>query len=605
MARLIPSDLDASLARGQAQREIETLRLLEQALPDDYTVFHGVDWTQADTDTAFYGEIDFVVVNRLGRAIAIEQKNGEVALRGGHLVKHYASGPKSIDTQIARNLRGLHNAFSRRHPEGGRLDLDHLLYLPDMVLSGALPASVDPSRVVDAGGTVSLPKRLEQLFAERDAPSGARSAGSAPADAMTVHDFLSSRLKVMPSVDVVSRQARDHSIRLAGGLATWAGRLSMAPFRLRVRGTAGSGKTQLALAELQAAAAAGRTALYLCFNRPLADAMRAAAPRGAAECMSFHELGDWVLRQQGETLDYAQPDAFERLADAVVEASRSQGGLGGSLDLLVVDEGQDFEPRWAEALERLVAPDGRMLWLEDPSQNLYRREPAELPGWVTLESPVNYRSPHQIVALINALGLVDREIEAGGPVQGFGFDILYTYPDADTRLAAPPDDDESEDPGGLTGLERCRTIAEPRRDRPAGQPSALPSLHEQTAAAVREFRAEGHAPADIAVIGWHGLARSRLTTADEIDGLATRRFTGRYDAGGRPVFSAGELQLETLFRFKGQAADCVVVTEIDFDAWSDEVRRRLFVALTRARLKLALVASERATAAIEARLDGR
>lgn len=64
----------------------------------------------------------------------------------------------------------------------------------------------------------------------------------------------------------------------------------------------------------------------------------------------------------------------------------------------------------------------------------------------------------------------------------------------------------------------------------------------------------------------------------------------------------GALPLDTLFRFKGQAADCVVITEIDFDDWTDDVRRRLFVGLTRARLNVALVADATATALIEARL---
>jgi len=48
----------------------------------------------------------------------------------------------------------------------------------------------------------------------------------------------------------------------------------------------------------------------------------------------------------------------------------------------------------------------------------------------------------------------------------------------------------------------------------------------------------------------------------------------------------------------------VVITEIDFEEWTDSVKRRLFVALTRARLRVTLVASERAARAIEELLLG-
>lgn len=53
----------------------------------------------------------------------------------------------------------------------------------------------------------------------------------------------------------------------------------------------------------------------------------------------------------------------------------------------------------------------------------------------------------------------------------------------------------------------------------------------------------------------------------------------------------------------GQATDRVVITEIDFDAWTDDVRRRLFVGLTRARLKVTLVASVSASRVIRERLE--
>jgi hypothetical protein len=232
--------------------------------------------------------------------------------------------------------------------------------------------------------------------------------------------------------------------------------------------------------------------------------------------------------------------------------------MRNSVDLLVVDEGQDFEPAWAAALLQLARPEGRCLWLEDPSQNLYRRARIELPGWAVLRSPVNYRSPHVVVTLINALDLADEPMQAGGVVHGFD-PQLYEYQDPD-------------------------------------------SLRAQTSAAVRTLLAEGHAASDIAVITWHGLNRSQVAGEDTLAGLRTRRFVGRYTDEGQAVLSDGALQLETLFRFKGQAADCVVITEIDFDAWNEDARRRLFVGLTRARLKVALVASATANRLIRERL---
>jgi superfamily I DNA and RNA helicase len=49
-----------------------------------------------------------------------------------------------------------------------------------------------------------------------------------------------------------------------------------------------------------------------------------------------------------------------------------------------------------------------------------------------------------------------------------------------------------------------------------------------------------------------------------------------------------------VFRFKGQAADAIVFTEVDFSDIGLQEKRRLFVALTRARLQVALVTSDRA-----------
>jgi len=52
--------------------------------------------------------------------------------------------------------------------------------------------------------------------------------------------------------------------------------------------------------------------------------------------------------------------------------------------------------------------------------------------------------------------------------------------------------------------------------------------------------------------------------------------------------------IDSVYRFKGQAAPCVIFTEIDFEALDELTMRKLFVGATRASVKLILVASVRA-----------
>jgi superfamily I DNA and RNA helicase len=60
------------------------------------------------------------------------------------------------------------------------------------------------------------------------------------------------------------------------------------------------------------------------------------------------------------------------------------------------------------------------------------------------------------------------------------------------------------------------------------------------------------------------------------------------------VYSDGDLLIDSVYRFKGQSAPCIIYTEIDFEHLDDAVLRKLFVGMTRASMKLLLVISNRA-----------
>ncbi len=61
--------------------------------------------------------------------------------------------------------------------------------------------------------------------------------------------------------------------------------------------------------------------------------------------------------------------------------------------------------------------------------------------------------------------------------------------------------------------------------------------------------------------------------------------------------------LESVYRFKGQAAPAIVFAEIDFEVLDERAVRKLFVGATRAMLKLVMVVSERAAEQLMAHLD--
>ncbi len=274
--------------------------------------------------------------------------------------------------------------------------------------------------------------------------------------------------------------------------------------------------------------------------------------------VTFHELARIALSQtENKTIDFLHPEAFTKLTNDFITLSSK---FANTFDTVIVDEGQDFEQSWADSLIGMAKEDAHILWLEDPEQALYSRPLVELPGWASLSSPINYRSPHLLIEFINWLGLTVEPIEAGSSILGFD-PIWYVY--------------GNEDPPGPT-----------------------------TETAIHALLRQGFVASNIAVLSYKGLARSRIAGSDgprQLASLALKKQQG-YDELGNAVWTRGELLVDSVFRFKGQAADAVVLTEVDFIELGVEERKRLFVALTRARLQVAIVATDHASLLLQSQL---
>ena len=305
-----------------------------------------------------------------------------------------------------------------------------------------------------------------------------------------------------------------------------------------------SGKTQLALSAFRESIKLGRKPLYICYNRSLADHISGIVPRGG-EVSGYHQFGDRIAKLQGTPIDFKKPQPFlqmEKVLDSYVPTQDQM------FDDLIVDEGQDFKNTWSENLMRLLRSNSKVWWLEDPLQNIYSRDQISFENWVTIRSDANYRSPKSILYAINEILHLNPSITAASPIEGGEVELLEYTNESDLITKT------------IQSIDRAVEI--------------------------------GFNKKLISLLTFRGRDKSLFTPFTQIGAHTLRApIKDAFDGEGNQQFTEGEITTDSVHRFKGQSCPCVILTEIDFEELTENVKSRVFVGATRATIKLILVVS--------------
>ena len=538
MAKTYPSDLPSLDTSEIKSAELDTLRKLQVELPADYSVFHSVHWSRAYEKNTEYGEIDFIVMNDTGKVLVIEQKNGILEETPDGLVKSYGLTKKVVGDQIQRNISSIRDKFNKQSQRPQRLNIDYLIYCPDYKVININSAGIDRRRVVDGNSKVRLSDYIKRLlYAD---------TGVYPELIDELHDFFLSSLRIVP--DVASYKSSQERVyrQLLSGLSDVIDNLEFEPFRLRVTGTAGSGKTQVTLAFCDRMLAQGKKPLLLCFNRPLADRLREIADSGVT-VNTYYGFCRAMADRAGVPIDFSNKDndGFWRdVQERLVAADLTDTPR---YSCLIVDEGQDFLAEWHEIIQLFLAEHAVQLWLEDPLQNLRGTDAVQLPGFVTYNETSNFRTPTSIAGFIKrSLG---QEFRQRNMLPGLGVQ-MFEY-------------------------------------------SRKNQLEGKLAHRVNELVKAGFKPGDIAIISCRGMESTALSATNRLGQHYVRRFTGKYDEHENQIYTEGELIFDTIFRYKGQQAPVILLTDLDESlAVNERSRKILYCAMTRAMVLLELIVQE-------------
>jgi DNA polymerase III delta prime subunit len=539
MATIHPPIPDLRLLTAGSYRERDVLLALESSLSVDYHCYHSVNWAAVTPNRQHHGEFDIVVLTPAAHLLVLEVK---------------AALPKleELRLQLSHQRDGIRGRLNAEKLE--QIRVEHFLVLTDNLLPSGAEGTIGLplEKIIDSAALDTLPPRIRE-FATRS-PTLDKSIHA------KVQRFLENRFKLLPDPTTHIGQVRRASTVLAEGLATWVPRIHDPNGVYLIEGTAGSGKTQLALALMRHAVGESQRTAYFCFNRPLADHIARVAPNQAI-ALTFHEFClDFQARTLGQAIDFSKANVFAAAEAAFLSAASE---LAPRWDLLVIDEAQDFEPDWIHGLISCLSPEGSVYILSDADQAVHPRPAIELDGGVKVVSPENFRSPKRIVQAINQLRLSNKEILARSPFVG-------ESPEFHIYRTGTRNDEKAQ----LDALYKC----------------------------LRGLVNDGFSTDEIALLSFAGRDNSLTLKQDRIGAWTLKRFTGKFDKSQNAIWTQGDLLTDTIARFKGQSAPVVVVTEVDFTEPTPRDLMKLFVGFTRAQYRCECVLSEEAEKSLYARL---
>ena len=563
-------------SHGKAAERVVVERL-RAALPSpEFRLYPNAEWLgpMRDGGPARDGEADLVIVNEEIGLLVLEVKSGAPSRDGqgrwwigGHeLSRDPFKQASDSKHQLVRKLQALPDWPPRTEPRAG-----HAIALPDVDLASLprghvlLGADAPRELVLDAQALEtpeSIRRWVDGAYAywlgdgTKGAPLGAnglRLVDEILAPTWSLHRLVRGRIED-------DRAELLAASREQGLILNRTRRIR----RLEVIGPAGSGKSMLAAEKARRLAREGYRTLLVCFNQRLATSLirelaEAHAPAPGAlgptglDVTTFHRLCERLGTEAGvlptrpapipqawwdETLPAAAEAAIDALPNARYHA-------------IVVDEGQDFEARWFQLLERLLIDPDDVFWVfHDTGQALIRTDVVAGLGFERLELFENHRNPGSIAELA-------ARFYRGG-----------------------------EEPTAFRETERRYTIvgAEPGQPTRDALRKTLHRLIEEERVAPFRIAVLSGARADSSEVWRHRRFGNACLENAALHDDGTSKGLAPEDVPDEP----DEVLFETIRRFKGMEREVVVLVELPTDG--ERLDELLYVGLTRATTELVVIA---------------
>lgn len=398
MAKFYPS----SPSGNTPSSEVRVWRSLE-ALPDPWRVFHSVVWQSRRGGREGDGEVDFLLLHPSVGLIVLEVKGGSLTVVDNQWfstdrsnIKHEIKNPFN---QAKDSKYALIKYLDSVRPSLTKVPVCHAVAFPNASIDSAVGTYGPRPIIIDSTDLLNIERAIARIHLHWDQKASLSKEHCAAitnllAPTTTIRTRLRGRVAESNAalIELTERQKEVfRQLRLVR--------------RAVVKGTAGTGKTVLAIERARLLADEGAGVLLTCFNAPLAERIAAdLQDRPTVQVSTFHALSTQQARKAGLGVPNEPSESWWE-ADAPNSLTQAAEANGLSFDAIIIDEAQDFAASWFDSLLLLLNdPDnGPAYVFADTQQAIYRPGWSLDVDWTPLPLDVNCRNTLPIAQKVAAV----------------------------------------------------------------------------------------------------------------------------------------------------------------------------------------------------------